>query len=55
MILLQYLEPCCVEWYDDKWMMNWKGFEGSGCGIILSYCPNIRLEGLRETKKTLSE
>jgi hypothetical protein len=25
---------CSIEWRDGKWMMNWKGFEGSGRGLI---------------------
>jgi hypothetical protein len=33
--------------------MNWKGEEGSDCGLILSYFPGIGLKGVRETMKSL--
>jgi hypothetical protein len=32
--------------------MNWKGFAGSGCGLILRYYPGISLKGLRKAAKT---
>jgi hypothetical protein len=37
-----------------KWQI-WKDLEGSGHVVILRYYPNIRLEGLRETAKNLSQ
>jgi hypothetical protein len=36
-------------------MMNWKGMEGSGHGLILRDYDGIRLEGLRKTKNNLSQ
>jgi hypothetical protein len=38
----------------NEWWI-WKGLEGSGLGLILRYYHGIRLEGLRETMKTLSQ
>jgi hypothetical protein len=35
-------------------MMNWKGFEGRGPGLILRYYSSIRFQGLSKTTKTLS-
>jgi hypothetical protein len=34
-------------------MMNWKGLEGSGRGLILRYYPEICLEVLTKTTKNL--
>jgi hypothetical protein len=33
-------------------MMNWKGFEGSGHGLILRFSLGFFLEGLIKTTKT---
>jgi hypothetical protein len=36
-------------------MMNWKGFLGSGYGLILRYYRGIRLEGLTKTTKNVNQ
>jgi hypothetical protein len=42
------------EWKDDKWR-NWKGFWRKRWWPILSYYPEIRMEGMRKTTKNLSQ
>jgi hypothetical protein len=37
-----------------EWWIG-KGFEGIGYGIVFRYYPGIRLEGLRETTRNLSQ
>jgi hypothetical protein len=36
-------------------MVDYKGFERKGCGLILSYYPGIRLKGLRKTTGNLNQ
>jgi hypothetical protein len=36
-------------------MINWKGFVGSVCGLILRYYPGIHMQGLRKTMKNLNQ
>jgi hypothetical protein len=36
-----------------EWWWSWNDLVGSGSGLILSYCPVIRLEGLSKSTKTL--
>jgi hypothetical protein len=42
---------CSVEWQDDKWMMNWKGYGRKRLWLNFRYCPGICLEGLSETTR----
>jgi hypothetical protein len=48
----QLLKLYSVEWKGDKWMMNWKGRARKRSWPNPRYCPDIQLEGLRNTTKT---
>jgi hypothetical protein len=44
-----------VEWNGDKWMIKWKGLDGSCRGLILRHYSGVCLEIQRNTTKNLSQ
>jgi hypothetical protein len=52
MMLFQYLRICNIQWRDNKWIMNCKGFGKKRTWPNLRYYPGICLEGLRKPWKT---
>jgi hypothetical protein len=44
-----------VEWWDDKWIKNWKESWRKRPWPNLRYCPGICLQGLRKTTRNLNQ